>query len=68
MEQEPLLLETKSHPPSSHWQISLAFFAFLLMGANGGAIGVPYIGAHYAVDKATVSWLFLCSSSGYLIC
>jgi fucose permease len=69
MEQDPLILEEKSRPPSYHWQIFLAFFAFIVIGASDGAVGVliPDIRSHYAVDKAIVSWLFLCSSSGYLV-
>ena len=69
MKAEALIPKRKHHPPSYHWQIGLAFFAFILMGANDGALGVliPAIRSHYAVDKAIVSWLFLYSSSGYLI-
>ena len=69
MKQEPLILKENSRSPSYRWQIGLAFFAFIVIGANDGAVGVliPDIRGHYAVDKATVSWLFLCSSSGYLI-
>src|SRR5579864_3391978 len=69
MKQQPIILEENCYSPSFRWQISLAFFAFIVMGANDGAIGVliPSIRDHYAVDKAIVSWLFLCSSSGYLI-
>lgn len=69
MKQELLILEKKSRPRSPHWQISIAFFAFIIMGANDGAIGVliPDIRGHYAIDKAIVSWLLLCSSIGYLL-
>ena len=69
MEQTPLLIEEQSRPHSLRWQISLAFFAFIVIGANDGAIGVliPSISGHYHVDKAIVSWLFLCSSAGYLL-
>src|SRR5579864_5211312 len=69
MIQESLVLENKCHSRSYHWQISLAFFAFMIIGANDGAVGVliPDIRGYYGVDKAIVSWLFLCSSSGYLV-
>jgi fucose permease len=69
MEQGPFILEGNSYSPSYHWQIGLAFLAFFVMGANDGAVGVliPDIRGHYAVDNAVVSWLFLCSSGGYLI-
>jgi len=51
------------------WQIGLAFLAFILIGANDGAVGVllPSIRAYYKVDKATVSLLFLTGATGYLI-
>lgn len=50
-------------------QIGLAFFAFILIGSNDGAIGVliPSIQAHYSVNKATVALLFLSATLGYLI-
>jgi fucose permease len=50
-------------------QIGLAFFSFILIGANDGAFGVliPGIQAHYGIDKATVGLLFLASTLGYLI-
>ncbi len=50
-------------------QIALAFFAFILIGANDGAVGVllPSIRTHYNVDKATVALLFLGGTAGYLI-
>jgi fucose permease len=69
MEQTPLLIEEQSRSHSLRWQIGLAFFAFIVIGANDGAIGVliPSISGHYQVDKAIVSWLFLCSSAGYLL-
>ncbi len=39
-------------------QVGLAFFAFILIGANDGALGVliPSMRLHYGVDKATASW------------
>lgn len=50
-------------------QISLAFFSFILIGANDGAFGVliPGIRTHYGIDKATVGLLFLMQTVGYLI-
>ncbi len=50
-------------------QIGLSFFAFILIGANDGALGVllPSIGAHYNVDKATLGLLFLSAAFGYLV-
>ncbi len=54
--------------PSVHMQLGLAFFAFILIGANDGAIGVliPSIRAQYSIDKAVVGFLFLASTLGYL--
>ena len=50
-------------------QIGLAFFAFILIGSNDGALGVliPSIQAHYSVNKATVALLFLSATLGYLV-
>lgn len=50
-------------------RVALAFFAFILVGANDGALGVliPSIRAHYNVDKATVGLIFLAGTAGYLI-
>ena len=50
------------------WQIGLAFFAFILIGATEGGVGVllPSIGKFYGIDKATVSLIFLSGSTGYL--
>lgn len=69
MKQELLIPEEKGCSHAPRWQIGLAFFAFIVMGANDGAIGVliPDIRGHYAIDKAIVSWLLLCSSIGYLL-
>jgi fucose permease len=49
-------------------QIALAFFCFILIGANDGALGVmlPSVQAHYQIDKATVGLLFFAISIGYL--
>ena len=69
MKQSPLIAEQKSHTFSFDWQLGLAFFAFIVIGANDGAVGVmiPSISAHYGVNKAIVSLLLLCCSAGYLI-
>jgi fucose permease len=50
-------------------QIGLAFFSFILIGANDGAFGVliPGIRTHYGIDRATVGLLFLMQTVGYLI-
>ncbi len=54
---------------ASRIQLALAFFAFILIGANDGSLGVilPSLRAHYHIDNATVSLLFLASSAGYLL-
>lgn len=54
---------------SLKFQIGIAFFAFILIGLNDGAVGVllPSLREYYKVDKATVSLLFLASTFGYLI-
>ncbi|HEU5379680.1 MAG TPA: MFS transporter [Ktedonobacteraceae bacterium] len=46
----------------------LAFAAFILIGANDGALGVliPSMRTFYRVDNATISWLFLTTALGYL--
>lgn len=60
-----------SHPlyPSYRPQIGLAFFAFLLVGANGGAGGVllPSLSGYYKVDNSTLGFLFLAATTGYLL-
>lgn len=50
-------------------QIALAFFAFIVIGANDGAVGVllPSLQTHYHVDKATISLFFLAGTTGYLV-
>jgi len=50
-------------------QVGLAFFAFILIGANDGALGVliPSMRLHYGVDKSTIGLLFLFQTIGYLI-
>src|SRR5438034_2401016 len=50
-------------------QVGLAFFSFVLIGANDGAFGVliPSLQMQYGVDKATIGLLFLVQSIGYLV-
>ena len=50
-------------------RIGLSFFAFILIGANDGAVGIllPSIIAHYSIDKATAGLLFPAATLGYLI-
>src|SRR6266702_2171249 len=50
-------------------QVGLAFSAFILIGANDGALGVliPSMRLHYGVDIATIGLLFLFQTIGYLI-
>src|SRR6059058_163641 len=50
-------------------QVGLAFFAFILIGANDGALGIliPSMRLHYGVDIATIGLLFLFQTIGYLI-
>lgn len=54
---------------STRLKIAVAFFAFILIGANDGAFGVllPGIQAHYQIDVTTLGTLFLSSTVGYLI-
>jgi fucose permease len=49
--------------------LGLSFFAFVLIGANDGAVGVllPSIIAHYGITKATASLLFPLGAVGYLV-
>ncbi len=48
-------------------KIALAFFAFIMIGANDGAFGVllPSLSMHYHVDNATIGFMFLASTAGY---
>lgn len=50
-------------------QIALSFLAFVLIGANDGTLGVvlPSLRAHYQINNATVSFIFLAASTGYLL-
>ncbi|HLI08420.1 MAG TPA: MFS transporter [Ktedonobacteraceae bacterium] len=50
-------------------QIGLSFFAFILIGANDGAVGVllPSMMFHYHVNKGTIGLVFLSMTLGYLI-
>ncbi|MDQ2809293.1 MAG: MFS transporter [Chloroflexota bacterium] len=58
-----------TRPLGLQLQIGLAFLAFILIGANDGAVGVllPSLQAFYRVDKATIALLFLAGTLGYLI-
>lgn len=62
--------EVKQRRPTYKIRLSIAltFFAFILIGANDGAFGVliPSIRAHYHIDAATLSSIFIASSLGYL--
>jgi len=68
-------METTTHEQqitvlsSPRMKVALAFFAFILIGANDGALGVllPNIRMHYRVDNATIGLFFLCSTVGYFI-
>ena len=55
--------------PALRMQIAIAFFAFILIGANDGAIGVliPSLQIQYSVNKATIGFLFFSAVLGYLI-
>src|SRR5881392_2411852 len=61
--------EQTNSTASLRTQIGLAFFAYILIGSNDGALGVliPSIQAHYSVNKATVALLFLSATLGYLV-
>lgn len=50
-------------------QFAVCFLAFVLIGANDGAIGVllPSLMGQYNVDKAGISLMFLTATAGYLI-
>ncbi len=49
-------------------QIGLAFFSFILIGANDGGLGVllPSISAYYSIDKGAAGLLFPAGALGYL--
>src|SRR5579885_3185726 len=51
-----------------HMQIGLAFFSFILIGANDGGLGVllPGISAYYGIGKGTAGLLFPAGALGYL--
>ena len=55
--------------PALRMQLAVAFFAFILVGANDGAMGVliPSLQLQYHVDKATIGLLFFSGVLGYLI-
>jgi fucose permease len=55
--------------PRPRLQIALSFFAFILIGANDGAVGVllPSMMFHYSVNKGTIGLVFLSMTAGFLI-
>src|SRR5260370_21968482 len=59
---------TVQSPGVPRMHLILAFLAFILIGANDGALGVliPSMRAFYHIDNVTISWLFLMSTIGYL--
>src|SRR5438034_11575575 len=61
-------MNRERRPSDVRVQIGLAFLAFILIGAVDAAVGVlvPSLRAFYAIDKATVSLLFVSSTVGYL--
>jgi fucose permease len=63
------ILPSRETAPRANATIPLSFGAFILIGANDGALGVllPSIRAHYQVNNATIGMFFLCSTVGYLI-
>ncbi len=64
-----MILEERPTPRASlRWQLGLSFTAFILIGTNDGAVGVllPSMRAHYGVNDATISLIFLASALGYL--
>lgn len=54
--------------PHLRLQLALAYFAFILIGANDGAVGVllPSMIAHYHVEKGTIGLLFLSMAIGFI--
>src|SRR6266550_1492759 len=67
---QPLKEQKQANSTASlRTQVGLAFFAFILIGSNDGALGVliPSIQAHYSVNKAPVALLFLSATLGYLV-
>ncbi len=56
-------------PPTLRLHLALAFFIFIMIGANDGAVGVllPNLQTYYHVNKASIGFLFLCSTAGYFI-
>lgn len=62
------LPKVNGYTPILKLQYGLGLLAFILMGINDGLIGVllPSIRSYYAVDKGTVSLIFLAATMGYL--
>ncbi len=55
-------------PSRPRLQLALAYFAFILIGANDGAVGVllPSMITHYHVEKGTIGLLFLSMAIGFI--
>lgn len=63
------MVQSNAQPNSSRrWQLAICFFTFILIGSNGGAIGVllPSYMAQYDVNKAQISLISLMGTFGYL--
>lgn len=63
-------LHVSARPPGApRMHLALAFVAFILIGANDGALGVliPGMRAFYRIDNITIAWLFLLTAIGYLV-
>lgn len=68
IESPGVLQQAVQSPRVPRMHLVLAFGAFILIGANDGALGVliPSIRASYSIDAVTISWLFLFFAAGYL--
>jgi fucose permease len=73
MLKERIMIASKQlKPPKPQFlrlHLFLAFFIFIMIGANDGAVGVllPNLQSYYHVDKASISFLFLCGTAGYFV-
>lgn len=56
-------------PGVPRFQMALSFLAFILIGANDGALGVliPGIRGHYQIDNTTIGLIFFSATLGYLL-
>lgn len=68
-------LEAKARPDFAQavaarrrMQIGIAFYAFIVIGANDGGLGIllPSISAHYGISTGTAGLLFPAGTLGYL--